>query len=101
MEATIRHIRSTKTEIGSGQIEKVAHDKAEGGAIVLTIAKDDGGKSEKRLNAGFLGAALIRYCLSEKIPIPRSATKRVIVDDEAVTIEFVMTLQARNIITPG
>ena len=101
VEATVRHVRGTKTDVGSGQVEAVVPDKADGGSVILKMAADGGGHSETRLSAGFMGAALIRYCITERIMVPRRATKKVTIGDESVTLEFVMNLKAHNVLSPG
>ncbi|MCB9988806.1 MAG: hypothetical protein H6868_05645 [Rhodospirillales bacterium] len=41
----------------------------------VTLERVSGRVEEKNLDHGFLAAAILRFCMDNKIPLPRSATK--------------------------
>ena len=44
-------------------------------SVKLTMERPSGRIDEKKLDHGFLAASMLRYCIDNKIPMPRSADK--------------------------
>lgn len=100
IESINRHVSRKRLTIQPGQVENITYDDHSDVAIVLTILADDGRMVESRFDAEFIAAAMIRFCIDEKIPVPRTARKRVLLDNGRASLEFTMGVRARNIITP-
>ena len=100
IESINRHVSRKRLNIQPGQVENIAYDDRGDVSIVLTILADDGRTIESRFDAEFIAAAMIRYCIDEKIPVPRTASKRVLLNNGRASLEFTMGVRARNIITP-
>ena len=101
IEAVNRHIGRKKIKVEPGRVEGIAYNADGDIAVILTIAADDGRRIDKRFDAEFIAAAMIRFCIDEKIPVPRTASKRVLIGNGRASLEFTMGVRARNIITPA
>jgi hypothetical protein len=76
-------------------------DNSEGNAasVVLSVHRPDGGEVvERRYSLPMLAAAIVNYCVTMRVPIPRNSTKTIQVLEEGVTLvlENTVMLQSRH-----
>lgn len=76
-------------------------DNPEGGeaCVVLSVHRPDGGQvSERRYTLPVVAAAIVNYCLTMRVPIPRNSTKtiQVLADGVALVLENTVILQSRH-----
>jgi hypothetical protein len=76
-------------------------DNSEGGeaCVVLSVHRSDGGQvSERRYSLPVVAAAIVNYCLTMRVPIPRNSTKsiQVLADGVALVLENTVMLQSRH-----
>jgi hypothetical protein len=89
------HWPSKATVVGAA-IDKPGDGDAE---VVLSIHRADGGKViERRYTLAMLAAAIVNYCLTMRVPMPRNSTKtiQVLADGVALVLENTVMLQTRH-----
>ncbi|MDE2051733.1 MAG: hypothetical protein KGJ72_12020, partial [Gammaproteobacteria bacterium] len=67
--------------------------------VVLSVHRPEGGQvSERRYSLPVVAAAIVNYCLTMRVPIPRNSTKsiQVLVDGVALVLENTVMLQSRH-----
>jgi len=67
--------------------------------VILSIDRADGGEvTERRYSLAMIAAAIVNYCLTMRVPIPRKSTKsiQVLADSVALVLENTVMLQARH-----
>ncbi len=88
----IKIISFNKEELNSAIMRQLLHGEEKGRefflkkvtvnedipvSITVTIERISGKIEEKKLDHGFLAAAMLRFCMDNKIPMPRNATKNI------------------------
>lgn len=89
------HWPSKATVVGAS-IDNPAGREA---AVVLSIHRQDSGEvTERRYSLPMLAAAIVNYCLTMRVPIPRNSTKsiQVLTDGVALVLENTVMLQTRH-----
>ncbi|HEX5207561.1 MAG TPA: hypothetical protein VFW10_07165 [Steroidobacteraceae bacterium] len=89
------HWPSKATVVGA-TIDNPADSEA---AVVLSIHRQDSGEvSERRYSLPMLAAAIVNYCLTMRVPIPRNSTKsiQVLTDGVALVLENTVMVQTRH-----
>ena len=89
------HWPSKATVVGAS-IDNPADSEA---AVVLSIHRQDSGEvSERRYSLPMLAAAIVNYCLTMRVPIPRNSTKsiQVLTDGVALVLENTVMVQTRH-----
>jgi hypothetical protein len=89
------HWPSKATVVGAS-IDHPADSEA---AVVLSIHRQDSGEvSERRYSLPMLAAAIVNYCLTMRVPIPRNSTKsiQVLTDGVALVLENTVMVQTRH-----
>ena len=75
-------------------------NSAEGDAsVVLSIHRAQGGEvSERRYSLSLVAAAIVNYCVTMRVPIPRNSSKtiQVLADGVALLLENTVMLQSRH-----
>jgi hypothetical protein len=67
--------------------------------VILSIHRPEGGDVvERRYSLPMLAAAIVNYCLTVRVPIPRNSTKsiQVLPDSVALVLENTVMLQSRH-----
>ena len=67
--------------------------------VVLSIHRSEGGEvTERRYSLSKLAAAMVNYCLTMRVPIPRNSTKSIqfLDDGVALLLENTVILQTRH-----
>lgn len=67
--------------------------------VVLSIHRPDSGEvSERRYSLSMLAAAMVNYCVTMRVPIPRNSTKtiQILADGVALVLENTVILQTRH-----
>ena len=67
--------------------------------VILSIHRPEGGEViERRYSLPMLAAAIVNYCLTVRVPIPRNSTKsiQVLADSVALVLENTVMLQSRH-----
>jgi hypothetical protein len=68
-------------------------------SVVLSIHRPEGGDVvERRYSLPMVAAAIVNYCLTVRVPIPRNSTKsiQVLADGVALVLENTVMLQSRH-----
>ena len=68
-------------------------------AVVLSIHRPEGGAVvERRYSLSMLAAAMVNYCVTMRVPIPRNSTKtiQILADSVALVLENHVMLQSRH-----
>lgn len=89
------HWPSKATVVGAS-IDNPADSEA---AVVLSIHRQDSGEvTERRYSLSMLAAAIVNYCLTMRVPIPRNSTKsiQVLTDGVALVLENTVMVQTRH-----
>lgn len=89
------HWPSKATVVGAS-IDNSAGSEA---AVVLSIHRQESGEvTERRYSLPMLAAAIVNYCLTMRVPIPRNSTKsiQVLTDGVALVLENTVMLQTRH-----
>ncbi len=76
-------------------------DNSEDGktCVVLSVHRQDGGQvSERRYSLPVVAAAIVNYCVTMRVPLPRNSTKsiQVLPDGVALMLENTVMLQSRH-----
>jgi hypothetical protein len=89
------HWLPTATAVGAS-----IDNSGEGDAtIVLTVHRREGGEvSERRYSLAVVAAAIVNYCVTMRVPLPRNSTKtiQVLADGVALMLENTVMLQSRH-----
>jgi hypothetical protein len=67
--------------------------------VILSIDRADGGEvTERRYSLPMIAAAIVNYCLTVRVPIPRNSTKsiQVLPDSVALVLENTVMVQTRH-----
>jgi hypothetical protein len=67
--------------------------------VILSVHRPEGGEvSERRYSLPMIAAAIVNYCLTMRVPIPRNATKsiQVLEDSVALVLENTVMVQSRH-----
>lgn len=89
------HWPSKATVVGAS-IDNSGADEA---AVVLSIHRPEGGAViERRYSLSLLAAAIVNYCVTMRVPIPRNSTKsiQVAADSVVLMLENTVMLQSRH-----
>ncbi len=89
------HWASRATVVGAS-IDKTGDGDA---CVVLSVHRSDSDKvSERRYTLAVVAAAIVNYCLTMRVPIPRNSTKsiQVLADAVALVLENTVMLQSRH-----
>ncbi|CAA6603818.1 hypothetical protein MTBLM1_150002 [Rhodospirillaceae bacterium LM-1] len=82
MEYTALHNRP----MGKGDVVSMLYDPKEDPALVLMVSGADGQIENHSFRLAELGAAIITFCRSHKVPLPHKGKKSLIKVDDAVAI---------------
>lgn len=72
---------------------------ADGACVVLSIHRPEGGAvTERRYSLSMIAAAIVNYCVTVRVPMPRNSTKtiQVLADGVALLLENTVMLQSRH-----
>jgi len=89
------HWPSKATVVGAS-IDNSGDDEA---AVVLSIHRPEGGAVfERRYSLSLVAAAIVNYCVTMRVPIPRNSTKtiQVATDGVVLVLENTVMLQSRH-----
>ncbi len=89
------HWPLTATVVGAS-IDDSGHGDA---TIVLTVHRREGGEvSERRYALPVVAAAIVNYCVTMRVPLPRNSTKtiQVLADGVTLMLENTVMLQSRH-----
>jgi hypothetical protein len=89
------HWPSKATVVGAS-IDNSGDNEA---GVVLSVHRQDSGEvTERRYSLPMLAAAIVNYCLTMRVPIPRNSTKtiQVLTDGVALVLENTVMLQSRH-----
>ena len=89
------HWPSKATVVGAS----IDHSADSEAGVVLSIHRQDSGEvTERRYSLPMLAAAIVNYCLTMRVPIPRNSTKtiQVLADGVALVLENTVMLQTRH-----
>lgn len=89
------HWPSKATVVGAS-IDNSGGDDA---CVVLSVHRPDSGEvSERRYSLSMLAAAMVNYCVTMRVPIPRNSTKTIqfLADGVALMLENTVILQSRH-----
>ena len=70
-----------------------------GAGVVLSVHRSEGGAvTERRYSLSMIAAAIVNYCLTLRVPIPRNSTKSIqlLADGVALVLENTVMLQSRH-----
>lgn len=86
-DALVGYNRLSKTKLPRGELQLVEMGRDnEVFVVVHCINPSTGDVQEKRLGASHLAAALLTYCKSKGIPVPRSFRKSLTVGDDEIVL---------------
>ena len=89
------HWPSKATVVGA-TIDNSAGEEA---CVILSIHRAEGGEViERRYSLPMLAAAMVNYCLTMRVPMPRNSTKtiQVLADGVVLVLENTVMLQSRH-----
>ena len=89
------HWPSKATVVGAN----IDHPGEGDATVVLSVHRPDSGEvSERRYSLSVLAAAIVNYCVTMRVPIPRNSTKsiQVLADGVALVLENTVMLQSRH-----
>ncbi len=95
LEDKTGHWPSKATVVGAS-IDNSGEGEA---AVVLSIHRANGGEVfERRYSLAMIAAAIVNYCVTMRVPIPRNSTKsiQVLPDGVALVLENTVMLQTRH-----
>jgi hypothetical protein len=95
LEDKTGHWPSKATVVGAS----VDNSDAGEAAVVLSIHRAEGGEViQRRYSLAMLAAAIVNYCVTMRVPIPRNSTKsiQVLEDGVALVLENTVILQTRH-----
>ena len=85
-----------KATVVGASIDNSGDDNA---GVILSIDRPEGGEVvERRYSLPMIAAAIVNYCLTVRVPIPRNATKsiQVLADSVALVLENTVMVQTRH-----
>jgi hypothetical protein len=85
-----------KATVVGASIDNSGDDKA---GVVLSVHRPEGGEViERRYSLAMIAAAIVNYCLTVRVPIPRNSTKsiQVLADSVALVLENTVMVQTRH-----
>jgi hypothetical protein len=85
-----------KATVVGASIDNSGDDNA---GVILSIHRAEGGEvTERRYSLPMIAAAIVNYCLTVRVPIPRKSTKsiQVLADSVALVLENTVMLQSRH-----
>lgn len=85
-----------KATVVGASIDNSGGDNA---GVVLSIHRPEGGEViERRYSLAMIAAAIVNYCLTVRVPIPRNSTKsiQVLADGVALVLENTVMVQTRH-----
>jgi hypothetical protein len=85
-----------KATVVGASIDNSGDDKA---GVILSVHRAEGGEvSERRYSLPMIAAAIVNYCLTMRVPIPRNSTKsiQVLEDSVALVLENTVMVQSRH-----
>ncbi len=86
-DAVEHFAKATRYPMPPGKITQCRVDTKVGLALIVTVNhKADGSVNTVRFDQASIAAALIRFCIEKKIPIPKSAEKSVEAVGQAVSL---------------
>ncbi|MGH8201995.1 MAG: hypothetical protein ACREVO_16790 [Steroidobacteraceae bacterium] len=77
----------------------IDNSSADGACVVLSIDRSEGGAvTERRYSLSMIAAAIVNYCVTVRVPMPRNSTKtiQVLADSVALLLENTVMLQSRH-----
>ncbi len=89
------HWASKATVVGAS----IDHSEDGEASVVLSVHRPDGAQiGERRYSLPVVAAAIVNYCLTMRVPIPRNSTKsiQVLPDGVALLLENTVMLQSRH-----
>lgn len=89
------HWPSKATVVGAG----IDNSDADAACVVLSIHRQEGGEViERRYTLSLVAAAIVNYCVTMRVPIPRNSTKsiQVLADGVVLVLENTVMLQSRH-----
>lgn len=95
LESKQGHWPAKATVVGAS-IENSGDDNA---GIVLSVHRPQGDKVlERRYSLAMIAAAIVNYCVTMRVPIPRNSTKSIqmLADGVALVLENTVMLQSRH-----
>lgn len=95
LESKQGHWPPRATVVGAS-IDNSGDDNA---GVILSIHRPEGGEvSERRYSLPMIAAAIVNYCLTVRVPIPRNSTKsiQVLADSVALVLENTVMVQSRH-----
>ncbi len=85
-----------KATVVGASIDNSGDDNA---GVILSVHRPEGGEvSERRYSLAMIAAAIVNYCLTMRVPIPRNSTKsiQVLEDSVALVLENTVMVQSRH-----
>lgn len=85
-----------KATVVGASIDNSGNDNA---GVILSVHRPEGGEvSERRYSLPMIAAAIVNYCLTMRVPIPRNSTKsiQVLEDSVALVLENTVMVQSRH-----
>ncbi|MHB8813352.1 MAG: hypothetical protein ACYDAE_08790 [Steroidobacteraceae bacterium] len=89
------HWPSKATVVGAS----IVNSGDEDAGVVLSIHRPEGGEIiERRYSLSMIAAAIVNYCLTVRVPMPRNSTKtiQVLADGIVLMLENTVMLQSRH-----
>ncbi|HEY6514547.1 MAG TPA: hypothetical protein VIY50_00270 [Steroidobacteraceae bacterium] len=77
----------------------IDNSSADGACVVLSVHRPEGGTvTERRYSLSMIAAAIVNYCVTVRVPMPRNSTKtiQVLPDGVALLLENTVMLQSRH-----
>jgi hypothetical protein len=77
----------------------IDNSEGNGAGVVLSVHRPDGDAvTERRYSLSMIAAAIVNYCLTLRVPIPRNSTKSIqlLADGVALLLENTVMLQSRH-----
>ncbi|TVR99810.1 MAG: hypothetical protein EA406_02385 [Rhodospirillales bacterium] len=84
--ALVNHCLHAGKSMPRGRLERIELNKASKTMAVMHFDAGNANDSELLLTPEDVGAALIRFCKQQRIPLPRNARKGVQVEDDGVAL---------------
>ncbi len=95
LESKQGHWPATATVVGAS----IDNSGGDNDGIILSIHRPEGGEvTERRYSLPMLAAAIVNYCVTVRVPIPRNSTKSIqlLADSVALVLENTVTVQSRH-----
>ena len=77
----------------------IANSEGSDAGVILSVHRPEGGAVvERRYSLSMIAAAIVNYCLTLRVPIPRKSTKSIqlLADGVALVLENTVMLQSRH-----